>query len=212
MEGWWYSYKTHPSSFSAAGARDIVFAVQGEKIELFSCGKLVEQRKKNPDSPEMHLFTGEQRAPLRFVGTDTQYFSSLLVPASKTDNAETTAEANADFMFDKIVAETVGDFDELSESKRTDVSFHATSKTKAIEAGGSFTQSFRLFIGPKKNELLAEYDAEDVIVYGWFGMVSKPMLAILHFFHSIVRNYGIAIVLLTVLVRGCMFPLGRKMA
>ena len=37
-------------------------------------------------------------------------------------------------------------------------------------------------------------------------------MAILHFFHGITGNYGIAIILLTVLVRGCMYPLGRKQA
>ena len=36
------------------------------------------------------------------------------------------------------------------------------------------------------------------------------MLAVLHFFYSIVGNYGIAIILLTVLVRGCMFPISFK--
>ncbi len=38
------------------------------------------------------------------------------------------------------------------------------------------------------------------------------MLAILHFFYSIIPNYGIAIILLTVLVRSCMFPISRKQA
>ena len=38
------------------------------------------------------------------------------------------------------------------------------------------------------------------------------MLWILHFFYGIVRNYGLAIIMLTVLVRGSMFPLSRKQA
>ena len=38
------------------------------------------------------------------------------------------------------------------------------------------------------------------------------MIAILHVLHAIVRNYGIAIILLTVIVRGAMFPISRKQA
>ena len=34
----------------------------------------------------------------------------------------------------------------------------------------------------------------------------------MHFFYRVVRNYGIAIIMLTVLVRGCMFPLSRQQA
>ncbi len=39
-----------------------------------------------------------------------------------------------------------------------------------------------------------------------------PLTAILHGFYAVVGNYGLAIILLTVLVRGCMFPLSRKQA
>jgi len=53
---------------------------------------------------------------------------------------------------------------------------------------------------------------QEAIYYGWFGFVARPLSAILHFFFTITRNYGIAIILLTVLVRGCMFPISRKSA
>jgi YidC/Oxa1 family membrane protein insertase len=56
------------------------------------------------------------------------------------------------------------------------------------------------------------YSLRDVIYYGLalFGAVARAMLAILHFFYSIVGNYGIAIIMLTVLVRGAMFPISYK--
>ncbi|HWL73808.1 MAG TPA: YidC/Oxa1 family insertase periplasmic-domain containing protein, partial [Burkholderiaceae bacterium] len=71
------------------------------------------------------------------------------------------------------------------------------------------------FAGPKKPELLAQYGPQDatlesLIDYGWFDWVAVPLLWILHGFYSIVHNYGIAIILLTVVVRGCLFPLSRK--
>ena len=39
-----------------------------------------------------------------------------------------------------------------------------------------------------------------------------PLTWVLHAFYAVVRNYGLAIILLTVLVRGCMFPLSLKQA
>jgi YidC/Oxa1 family membrane protein insertase len=43
-----------------------------------------------------------------------------------------------------------------------------------------------------------------------FAAVARAMLAVLHFFYAMVGNYGIAIVMLTVLVRGAMFPISFK--
>ena len=42
--------------------------------------------------------------------------------------------------------------------------------------------------------------------YGWFGAVARAMVGLLHFFYGIVGNYGIAIIMLTVLVRGLHVP------
>jgi YidC/Oxa1 family membrane protein insertase len=55
-----------------------------------------------------------------------------------------------------------------------------------------------------------EYSLKDLIYYGWFGSIARVMLAVLHFFYSIVGNYGISIIMLTVLVRGLMFPISYK--
>ena len=56
------------------------------------------------------------------------------------------------------------------------------------------------------------YSLKDIIYYGWpiFAAVARAMLAILHFFYGIVGNYGIAIIMLTVLVRGALFPISFK--
>ena len=53
---------------------------------------------------------------------------------------------------------------------------------------------------------------DDLVYYGWFGWVARPMIALLHALHAVIGNYGIAILLLTVLVRAAMFPISRKQA
>ena len=57
-----------------------------------------------------------------------------------------------------------------------------------------------------------DYSLKDIVYYGLalFAAVARAMLGILHFFYSIVGNYGIAIIMLTVLVRGAMFPISYK--
>jgi YidC/Oxa1 family membrane protein insertase len=80
-----------------------------------------------------------------------------------------------------------------------------------------------VFLGPKRPNLLSQYypksatlpgdpnySLEDLIYYGWFGSIARIMLSILHFFFHIVGNYGLAIIMLTVLVRGLMFPISYK--
>ena len=95
-----------------------------------------------------------------------------------------------------------------------------TRKPVELAPGRSQKDSYVVFIGPKRPDLLAQYKAandpnyslKDIIYYGmWpFGAVARGMLSVLHFFYSIVGNYGIAIIMLTVLVRGCMFPISFK--
>jgi YidC/Oxa1 family membrane protein insertase len=83
--------------------------------------------------------------------------------------------------------------------------------------GAPITHRYEIFAGPKKPDLLARFGAtgatmDDLVYYGWFGWVARPMIAILHAFHAVIGNYGIAILLLTVAVRGAMYPVSRKQA
>ncbi len=96
------------------------------------------------------------------------------------------------------------------------------SKEVVIEPKGKLVHTYTVFAGPKQPELLAQYPLDstpgnnlgELIYYGWpiWAAVARLMTQVLHLFYSIVGNYGIAIIMLTVLVRGCMFPLSRKQA
>ena len=68
----------------------------------------------------------------------------------------------------------------------------------------------RLFVGPKLDELLQSYGMKNVIEYGWFRTIARTLGGVMHFFQGIVGNFGVAIIMLTILVRGCMHPLSRK--
>jgi YidC/Oxa1 family membrane protein insertase len=94
------------------------------------------------------------------------------------------------------------------------------SKVSVLNPGEALTESYQIFTGPKRPELLAgyytanspKYSLAELIYYGWFGPVARGMLGILHLFYGWVGNYGVAIIMLTVLVRTCIFPISRKQA
>ena len=66
----------------------------------------------------------------------------------------------------------------------------------------------KVFIGPKKKDLLTKVDARlsDFIDYGFFGFLAELFLSILNKINSIVLNYGISIILLTIIVRFVLVP------
>ncbi len=69
--------------------------------------------------------------------------------------------------------------------------------------------SFTLFTGPKSYELLQRvgFELHRNIDFGWAGFVSAPLLFLLQFLYKFFGNYGVAIVGLTIIVRGALFPL-----
>lgn len=75
-------------------------------------------------------------------------------------------------------------------------------------------RTFTLYAGPKSFTILQAHGhgLEQMVDYGWFGILAKPMFWLLTKFFAITRNYGIAIILLTIVVRLIMFYPSLKSA
>lgn len=71
---------------------------------------------------------------------------------------------------------------------------------------------YDLFFGPKSVSLLRSYDNElaRAIDFGWFDFLAKPILWLMNQIHKVIPNYGVAIVLLTILIKILLWPLGNK--
>lgn len=65
-----------------------------------------------------------------------------------------------------------------------------------------------IYIGPKLTEILKKIDPvlPDVMNYGIFGFISKPLLTLMKFLHGIFGNWGVAIIALTIVMRVLMLP------
>ncbi|MFK8031752.1 MAG: membrane protein insertase YidC [Gammaproteobacteria bacterium] len=83
---------------------------------------------------------------------------------------------------------------------------------KTIAAGGSSEFSQRLFVGPKLQDQMEE-TAEGLklsVDYGFLTIISQPMFWLLKKIHDFVGNWGLAIILLTVLIKLLFYPLAEK--
>ena len=72
------------------------------------------------------------------------------------------------------------------------------------------TRSYTLYLGPKKQDLLWDRGLKDVMEFGMWRWLCYPMVWVLNLFNSWIPNYGVAIILLTILVRILFWPLTHK--
>lgn len=71
--------------------------------------------------------------------------------------------------------------------------------------------SFKFYLGPKDyKELSKSPGLKQLIDYGTFTVFAYPLLELLRFFYKFIHNYGVAIILLTILVRVLFYPLTQK--
>ncbi len=81
-----------------------------------------------------------------------------------------------------------------------------------LQPGGEKIYKYRLFYGPKKLSLLQDegYNLDKSINFGWFDVIAKPTLSLLNFFYGYFKNYGIAIILVTVIFKLIFWPITQK--
>lgn len=140
------------------------------------------------DTPsERSLKKGYIRENVLFAGYAEKYFGIFLVDESKTSKAEATIENN-----------------------KTEVKLKIAN-LKLMD-NSSFEREIKLYAGPKDERELKMINPKLVasIDYGWFHFISKPLLMIMNFFNKFTKNYGISIILLTILIKLVFFPLSHK--
>jgi len=69
-----------------------------------------------------------------------------------------------------------------------------------------------VFVGPKDIDILKSqgHSLEQSLDLGWFSFLAKPLLYCLKFFYKYVGNYGIAVIIITVILKILFFPLTHK--
>lgn len=193
-EGWWYANKIGREGFfgGAAGMRDVIVHRNGEKLKQIGCPTIADDEFGAPPQDDR----------IRYIGVDAQYFSAILIPRKPDPEAT---------WFKQWQPLRVGPRKEIV--KLTNTSCRLVSLDRELAPGETLEHKFDFFAGPKRPRLLTQYGLDEVVYYGWFGWIARPMVHLLHFFHDyLVFNFGLAIIMLTVVVRGCMYPMSHKQA
>ncbi len=95
---------------------------------------------------------------------------------------------------------------------RADLIYAATP----VQPGQSLTRTTRLFAGAKENNVLEAYEKSGIknfslsIDWGWFRWFEKPIFWLLEALFRTIGNFGVAIIGLTFIVRGIMFPIAQR--
>lgn len=163
--------------------------------------------------------------PLRFAGVENQYFAALVepypAPKGQDDRWDDSAVA---------IYHAPRDPKDKAATQKGAVAVKIKSRPIKLEPDQKAVHTYRVFAGTKSPEALAPFGAEGLASYrksSWIPFA--PYLArvfitpTLSFTYEVTRqvaalfggtkgNYGIAIILLTFLVRLILFPLGRKQA
>lgn len=84
--------------------------------------------------------------------------------------------------------------------------------SKSVAAGATTTFDTTGFVGPKIKNDLARIapNLDKATDYGWFFFISEMLFNVLDWMHSVIKNWGWAIVIVTLLIKAILFPLAAK--
>ncbi len=156
------------------------------QVEWVDIESFCENSESNEDS-------SIQNSNLEFLGQDRHYFVNALLPQS----------SRARFTMEKFAHEP---------KKSCSILTKTFLEQGSVAPTESVSFQFKTWFGPKQSTLLESYDQilGNIIDYGFFSILAKPLLFILQLIQSLVVNWGIAIIICTILLKLLLYPLNKK--
>jgi YidC/Oxa1 family membrane protein insertase len=144
----------------------------------------VEKKCKDGDMPER-----VSNVPVNFLGVDRHYFLGVLMPQAKTSSYVAG-----------VLRSPIG------ECFATIMNY---DKHGILPQGQSLTLNYSWYFGPKDLAILTEASPvlEDAMHLGTFAFIATPLLKVIEGFYSLTKNYGVSIILLTILLKLLFYPL-----
>lgn len=149
----------------------------------------------------------EHKTETAWIGVKSRFFVQTLAPVGGSSGFTVSARR------------TVPEFERLSEpgtwaqeAVLKEVSGSLLFKEETIPAGGKMEKSLRYYAGPKKMSLLKKMGGgqDEVMEFGFFRPVCKVLVTLLNGLYWLLPNYGVAVILLTVIVRLVFWPVTHK--
>ena len=96
------------------------------------------------------------------------------------------------------------------------IAYFRSLKSSNVKPGQELEKNSQIFIGAKEANLIDQYK-EDYGIYnfdlaidwGWFYFLTKPLFYVIYYFSEFSGNFGLAIIILTVIIRIIFFPLAN---
>jgi len=131
----------------------------------------------------------EFRGQLPWAGIEDRYFLVSLISRRVSPEQVLRMRKDADFL---------------------DLSLYPGDVT--IPSQGRHEETFSFYVGPKERNLLmqAGVGLEKAVDYGWFSVLAIPILKLLQVFQGVVKNWGLAVIILTLFIKLLMNPLTAK--
>ena len=188
------SYLAVDSQASAAGEGVVHWGTKisglfGQRSSLFSCAQ--------PDLSAMPV-SASQRVDygLDWMAAKNKFFVQILAPEGGSADGELAA-----------VRDPAARGFEVAE-----VSATMRFAEHVLQPGAAHTQTLRYYVGPKKYNLLKDLGnrQDEVMEFGWLKWFCKKLLWLMNAIHGLMPNYGVAIIVLTAIVRLVFWPVTHK--
>ncbi len=161
--------------------------------------------------PQTNASTG-----VAWAGVVNHYFAAILQPASSEWVAGVVSQTitDADLLqgLGRWGPDAVRNEAERPDLAREDCSVLINTARRPLEPGASLSEKYAFVAVPKSDAILAAYDAglDGLVEFGMLPTVSRLTVALLNAIDMLFHNYGVAIIVLTLLVRLVLHPLTRK--
>ncbi len=156
------------------------------------------------------------KTPLYRIGTKIRHLTNVKkMGAYQEEQGEIVwAGIEDQYFFRLMVARNLSPHNRVSYGSRDGKVFSDLQYANDLLSPGQIKEyEFLLYLGPKDPGLLAKVgnvQLDKAIDYGWFGFLALPILHLLKFFESFLKNWGLAIIALTLLIKLILNPLTRK--
>ncbi len=153
------------------------------------------------------------RPGITWAGVADQYFTTLVTPQVTDAKAPSGAAAWAKrFTIENAAWTAAGRTSNGSSTPHYGVDGAIGMPALILEPGKSVTQSFRIFAGPREYGLLRlmPEGQADIMNFGMFGIVSQVLLNSMNWLNSVLGNYALAIIVLTLIIKSLLWPMQNK--
>ncbi len=177
---------------------DVLAQEKGRKNEIMYAGMYYKYDEDKVDYTKGKSGDETFRTPIKWLAYKTQFFSSVLIAKNNFTSGSASIEI-------------------INEEQNSPYISKNKAELVIPDAGGNYNvNDFQFYFGPTKYKILKHYkglDFTEMIPLGWgiFGWINRfAVIPIFNFLEGFIGNYGIIILLLTIIIKLVLFPLTYK--